>query len=72
MMMVIVLHYIVKGKITQKLSVDDSVTNHIWWLIQSFCNVAVNVYVLISGYFLVDSQFKISKLVKLVCQVMSA
>lgn len=70
MMMVIVLHYIVKGKMSVKLSVDGSVTNHLWWLIQGFCNVAVNVYILISGYFLVNAQWKISKLVKLVCQVL--
>jgi len=70
MMMVIVLHYIVKGKMSVKLSVDGSITNHLWWLIQGFCNVAVNVYILISGYFLVNAQWKISKLVKLVCQVL--
>ncbi len=70
MMMVIVLHYIVKGKMSVKLSVDGSVTNHLWWLIQAFCNVAVNVYILISGYFLVEAKWKISKLVKLVCQVL--
>lgn len=70
MMMVIVLHYIVKGRMSVKLSVDGSFTNHLWWLIQGFCNVAVNVYILISGYFLVNAQWKISKLVKLVCQVL--
>lgn len=70
MMMVIVLHYIVKGKMSVKLSEDGSLTNHIWWLIQGFCNVAVNVYILISGYFMVKSQWRISKLVKLVCQVL--
>lgn len=70
MMMVIVLHYIVKGKMSVKLSVDGSIANHMWWLIQGFCNVAVNVYILISGYFLVKSQWRISKLVKLVCQVL--
>lgn len=70
MMMVIVLHYITKGKIDVKLSSDGSVGNHVWWLIEGFCNVAVNVYVLISGYFLVEAKWRISKLVKLVCQVL--
>lgn len=70
MMMVIVLHYIVKGHVSQKLSVDSSFTNHLWWLIQGFCNVAVNVYVLISGYFLVESKWKVSKLITLICQVL--
>lgn len=70
MMMVIVLHYITKGKIDVKLSEDGSLNNHIWWLIEGFCNVAVNVYVLISGYFLVEAKWRVSKLVKLVCQVL--
>lgn len=70
MMMVIILHYIVKGHVSQKLSVDASITNHLWWLIQGFCNVAVNVYVLISGYFLVESKWKVSKLIRLICQVL--
>ena len=70
MMMVIILHYIVKGKMAVKLSVDSSLENHIWWLINGFCNVAVNAYVLISGYFLVEAKWRVSKLVKLVCQVL--
>lgn len=70
MMMVIVLHYIIKGNMAVKLSADGSVMNHIWWLIDGFCNVAVNVYVLISGYFLVEAKWRVSKLVKLVCQVL--
>ncbi|MCR4750652.1 MAG: acyltransferase [Lachnospiraceae bacterium] len=70
MMMVIVLHYIIKGNMSVSLSVDGSAENHLWWLIEGFCNVAVNVYVLISGYFLVDSKWHVNKLVKLVCQVL--
>ncbi len=70
MLMVIVLHYISKGKIDVKLSEDGSLNNHIWWLIDGFCNVAVNVYVLISGYFLVEAKWHVSKLIKLVCQVL--
>lgn len=70
MLMVITLHYIVKGKMSVKLSVDSSVENHIWWLIEGFCNVAVNAYVLISGYFLVDAKWHVNKVIKLVCQVL--
>lgn len=70
MLMVITLHYIVKGKMSVKLSVDSSVQNHIWWLIEGFCNVAVNAYVLISGYFLVDAKWHVNKAIKLVCQVL--
>ena len=56
MMMVIALHYISRGLAVEKLSVDNSLSNCLWWLILAVCNVAVNAYVLISGYFLVDSE----------------
>jgi len=70
MLMVITLHYIVKGNMSQSLSVNGSGENHLWWLIEGFCNVAVNVYVLISGYFMIDAKWKVSKLVRLICQVL--
>lgn len=38
-------------------------------LLESFCIVAVNVYVLISGYFLVEAGFKVKRIVVLVCQI---
>ena len=70
MLMVIVLHYIVKGNMSAELYDDGSAQNHLWWLIEAFCNVAVNVYVLISGYFLVNARWKVSRLISLVCQVL--
>lgn len=70
MLMVIALHYIVKGNMSQSLSVDGSANNHLWWLVEAFCNVAVNVYVLISGYFLINAKWRVGKVVKLVCQVL--
>ena len=70
MLMVIALHYIVKGNMSQELSIDGSAENHLWWLVEAFCNVAVNVYVLISGYFLINAKWRIGKVVKLVCQVL--
>lgn len=70
MMMVIALHYISRGLAVEKLSVDNSLSNCLWWFILAVCNVAVNAYVLISGYFLVDSEWKIKKLVKLIVQVL--
>ena len=55
MCMIITMHYIVKGIDTPKLSVDMSLSNMIWWLIYAFSVGAVNIYVLISGYFSVTS-----------------
>ena len=70
MLMVIALHYTVKGNLSQTLTSDGSAENHLWWLVEGFCNVAVNVYVLISGYFLIEAKWRVGKLIKLVCQVL--
>lgn len=39
------------------------------WLLESFCIVAVNVYMFISGYFLCTSSFKVSRLIQLWLQI---
>lgn len=70
MMMVITLHYLTKGNVALKLSQDAGTANHLWNLIRDFAMVAVNIYVLISGYFLVDSKWHVSKVITLVCQVL--
>lgn len=70
MMMVIVLHFLGKGEILGSLmekqigSVETAA-----WLLESFCIVAVNLYMLISGYFLSVSSFKLTRLLKLWLQV---
>lgn len=70
MCMIIAMHYITKGMQIEKLSVNNSAINLFFWLLYAFCTVAVNVYVLISGYFMVDSEWHISRVVKLWLQVL--
>lgn len=70
MLMIITLHYMSKGIMMDKLSVDGSLYNHILWCIEAFCNAAVNVYVLISGYFLIEAKFKLSKILYLLLEVL--
>lgn len=69
MCMIVAMHYLLKGGILLPLSENGSPVNHVAWLIEAFCIVAVNVYVLISGYFLVEAEWKASRLVSLVMQV---
>lgn len=38
--------------------------------VESFCIVAVNVYVLISGYFLCEKEFRPGRLLRLLCQIL--
>lgn len=70
MMMVVVLHYLGKGELLADLTGDRmGIGETLAWLLECFCIVAVNVYMLISGYFLCTSSFKISRLIRLWLQV---
>ena len=70
MMMVIVLHYLGKGNLLVDLTLPQLYAGeYLAWLLESFCIVAVNVYMFISGYFLCTSSFKPSRLIQLWLQV---
>ena len=51
MVMIVGLHYLVKGKAVTSPLEDMSVNGYIAWLLEAFFLVAVNVYVILSGYF---------------------
>jgi surface polysaccharide O-acyltransferase-like enzyme len=69
MLMVITLHYLVKGGMTESAA-GGSEANSFALLLEAFCLVAVNCYVLISGYFLVESAWKPGRVVSLLCQIL--
>lgn len=62
MMMVVVLHYLSKGGLLADPSKDFSAANLLFWLTECFAVSCVNVYVLISGYYMVTSKFTFTKL----------
>ncbi len=70
MFMIIALHYLVKGGIAVPFAESDNSVNCVAWLIEAFCIVAVNCYVLISGYFMLESAWKPGRVVSLLCQVL--
>ena len=70
MMMIIVLHYLNKANLTTEFAKDPSAVNYAALLIDAFCAVAVNCYVLLSGYFLVESAWKPERIASLVAQVL--
>lgn len=70
MLMVVMLHYLGKGGLLPTITTGMGTTAYVAWILESLSIVAVNVYVLISGYFLVESEFKTGKIVKLVLQVL--
>ncbi len=70
MLMVIMLHFLGKGGILSELTGTIDGTERTAWILESFCAVAVNVYMLISGFFLVESRFKVSRVLGLVLQAL--
>jgi len=70
MMMVVMLHFLGKGNLLGDLTARDMApVGVVAWLLEAFSIVAVNVYMLISGYFLCESSFKLSRLIRLWLQV---
>ena len=65
MIMVVVLHYFVKGGADVSLVEDTGAINLILWALKGLCIVTINIYVLISGYFLLEAKWKISRVITL-------
>lgn len=70
MLMIITLHYLDKGNVLPEFAAMSTANHYIAWLLESFCYVAVNIYVLISGYFLTTSKFTFKKLAVLWGQIL--
>ncbi len=70
MLMVITLHYLGKSGILVPLDEKQTVAGLCAWLLEAFCIVAVNTYVLVSGYFLVESGFKLRRIIILLAQLL--
>ena len=68
MFMVIVLHALGHGGVLDYYQLGDS-GYFIFWLIEAFCMVAVNCFVLITGYFGWKSNFKLSRVVKFYTEI---
>lgn len=70
MFMVIVLHYLYKSSLLTSTTAPFQAYSYLAWLIESFAIVAVNAYVLISGYFMCKSSLKISRLLDIFFQAL--
>ena len=62
MLMVISLHYLDKGGVLQSAASVWTAPRAAAWLLEAFCLVAVNVYVLLTGYFGCKLEFRPAKL----------
>lgn len=69
MLMIVMLHFLMHGQIL-KWSSFGSIDYAVYWIIEAFVFVSVNVFVLISGYFLCLTQFQFSRIIKIWLQVL--
>ncbi|MBP5222482.1 MAG: acyltransferase family protein, partial [Lachnospiraceae bacterium] len=70
MMMVVVLHFLDKGGYLGAMSEASMPGSRtLSWFLESFAICAVNLYMLLSGYLLCETHFKITRLFQLVLQV---
>ncbi len=69
MVMIVALHFFGNSGML-KICDEKSIPNVCAWIFEAAFIVAVNIYVLISSYFLINSDFKIKKLVKLIIETL--
>lgn len=69
MLMIVCLHIMNHGGLLDAVT-PNSLNYFVFWTLNTFCVVSVNVYVLISGYFLIDSQFSLKRLCAIVLEVL--
>lgn len=70
MMLVVVLHFLWKGGCLSSLSQPDiPLYGYLAWGLEALAVVAVNIYMLLSGYFLIESRFRVKRLLTLLLQI---
>lgn len=69
MIMIITLHFFTFGGIINDCFSEINFQNFVIYSLFVLCLTSVNLYVLITGYFMVDSKFKLSKLLKIEFEV---
>lgn len=70
MLMIITLHYLDKGGILPAPGEPFGAAGLTAWLLEAFCVSAVNVYVLLGAYFLVEQDYELMRAVRLWGQVL--
>ena len=70
MLMVTTLHALGKSGLLISLGGDVPLNGWIAWIMEVLSICAVNVYMLITGYFLINSKFSVRRLIELVAQTL--
>lgn len=61
MFMVLVLHCLLT---TGALEYSSGIRYYVYWFMEALCIIAVDVFVLITGYFMIESKFKAKNVFK--------
>lgn len=69
MCMVVFLHALGKGENLVNFTAESSLNSVLAWVLESLAIPAVNIFILVSGYFLVKSKFRIRRILSLVLQI---
>ncbi len=70
MFMVTMLHALGKSDLLVDMSGNVGINGFVAWIFEALSIGAVNIFMLISGYFLINSEFRIAKLIELVLQTL--
>lgn len=70
MMMVTMLHALTKSDLLPFMGNEVSANGWAAWVLEVFSVPAVNIFMLVSGYFLISSRFKIGRMVEIVLQTL--
>ncbi len=69
MAFVVILHFLSKGNLLPSPAEPLEAQGYGIWIIEAFAIVAVNCYVLLTGYFLCEKSFRLGKLIESAAQV---
>lgn len=67
-LMISMLHVLGKGNALNDFFPGGSANTYVAWILEALSISAVNIFFLISGYFLIKSEFKLKRLVELILQ----
>ncbi len=70
MVMIVCLHYLGKGAVLEKATLSDP-NYYVAWLFELLSIVAVNCFIMCSGYLMTENRFRFSKLIYLWLQIVS-
>ncbi len=70
MLMIVILHFQLHGGVIKSLNSASLINNYPVFLIESICIIAVNIYVLITGYYMTEQEAKPKRIKNIVLRTL--